>query len=203
MAKKEKKTEKEKGVMDCIADACDSMGEVDLSGIKLETADPRLLDVSQMDLDRHVAMQPSAIAYYGSLLKDAGRRLATLKRQFERWEKKKYAEAKVSLASGTGSGKFTVADIEARFIVDNEAEIEKWENQIAKLQFEYDTLNIWFEAWRQKGFTIRDYANITEDERWNYNPSLTTEQKSSDRESGIDRVRRIIKKPRGAGASAE
>jgi len=190
-----KKNEEEKGVVENVADACQSMGEVDLSGIRLETADPRLLDVTHMDLDRHVAMQPAAMAYYGSLLKDAARRLAAMKRQFERWEKKKYAEAKASLAAGTG--KNTVADIEARYIVDNERDIEKWEKQIAKLQYEYDTMSVWFEAWRQKSFSIREYANITEDERWNSSASLKGGEKSSGREGGLDRVRRIIRKRNG------
>lgn len=183
-------SEKKKSVIENISDACDGMGEVELSGISLESADPRLLDVTHMDLDRHVAMQPAAMAYYGSLLKDASRRLGAMKRAYERWEKKKYAEAKASLAAGTG--KSTVADIEARFITDNEPEIEKWESQLEKLQFEYDTMNVWFEAWRQKSFSIREHANITEDERWNTNASIKGEQTSS-RSDGLSRVKTIIR----------
>ena len=188
MAKKE-----EKSVIERIAESCEEMGEVELAGIKLESADPRLLDVTHMDLDTHVAMQPSAMAYYGSLLKDAARRLAALKRSYDRWEKKKYAMAKVSLASGTG--KNTVADIEARFIVDNEPEIEKWERQIERLQFEYDTMSVWFEAWRQKSFSIGQHADITEDERFNLSPSIKT-GRSPDRDEGLGRVRSMIRKNR-------
>ena len=178
-----------KSIIDTIADSCQDMGDIDLAGISLESADPRLLDVSHMDLDKHVAMQPAAIAYYGSLLKDASRRLAAYKRAHERWEKKKYAEAKASLASGTG--KTTVADVEARFIVDNEPEIEKREKQLEKLQYEYDTMNIWFEAWRQKSFSIGQHAGITGEERWNEKASIT--EKNNDRSDGLSRVRRIIK----------
>ena len=184
-----------KSVIELVADSCQEMGEVELAGISLESADPRLLDVSHMDLDRHVAMQPAAMAYYGFLLKDAQRRLASMKRSYDRWEKKKYAEAKISLAAGTG-GKATVADIEARFIVDNEAEIETWERRLEKLQFEYDTMNVWFEAWRQKSFSIREHANITEDERWSTSASLGSDKKSSDRSDGISRVKGIIEKRR-------
>lgn len=184
----------EKSVTENIADSCESMGEVDLAGIRLETADPRLLDVSQMDLDKHVAMQPSAVAYYGSLLRDAKRRLAAQKRAYERWEKKKYALAKASLAAGTG--KSTVADVEARFIVDNEDEIEKWDKMIDKLQFEYDTLDIWYEAWRQKSFSIGQHADITDNERF-LSPHIKEKpQESGEKSRGIDRVRRIIKKNR-------
>lgn len=191
-----KSKQKEKSIVELIADSCDSMGEVELAGIKLESADPRLLDVTHMDLDRHVAMQPAAMAYYGSLLKDAARRLAALKRAYERWEKKKYAEAKVN-ANSSGTGRTTVEDVKARFIVDNEPEIEKWEKQLDRLQFEYDTMNVWFESWRQKSFSIREHANITEDERWNTGASLKGGDKPPDREEGIDRVRRIIRNKRG------
>lgn len=184
----------EKTVIDKIAESCESMGEVDLAGIKLESADPRLLDVSQMDLDRHVAMQPSAVAYYGSLLRDSKRRMGGQKRAYERWEKKKYALAKASLASGTG--KSTVADVEARFIVDNEKEIEKWEKTLDKLQFEFDTLDIWYEAWRQKSFSIGQHANITDDERFLTPHIKEKSQESSEKGRGLDRVRRIIKKSR-------
>ena len=186
----------EKDVVNNIAEACDSMGEVDLAGIKLESADPRLLDVSHMDLDKHVAMQPSAMAYYGSLLKDAGRRLASFKRFYDRWEKKKYAEAKAGCLGGT-TGKATVADVEARFIVDNEAEIEKFEKQLDKLTRDHDTLSVWFEAWRQKSFSIREHANITEDERWNSSSSIRDKGDSENnggRRVGLDRVRSIIRK---------
>ena len=184
-----------KPVLENVAAACDSMGEVDLAGSSLESADPRLLDVTHMDLDRHVAMQPSAMAYYGNLLKDAQRRLGGMKRHMDRWKTKKLAEARVSVMNGTTApSKITAADIEARFIVDNEAEIEKREAQLDKLQMECDTMSVWFEAWRQKSFSIREHANISEDERYNSNSSLKGGQKSSERRGGLDRVRGIIKK---------
>ncbi len=196
-------------VVENITKACDSLGEVELAGIKLESADPRLLDVSQMDLDRHVSMQPAAVAYYGALLKDAARRLAALKRHFDRWEKRKYAEAKAALAAI----KSTVADVESKYIIDNEAELDKWDKQMDKLQAEYDTLNVWFEAWRQKSFSIREHASITEDERFNVSSSLKGEgdgnghgsgfgEKVASR-TGIERVRDIIRRRREAGASGK
>lgn len=182
-------------VVDNITDACQKLGEVELSGIALEKADHRLLDVSYMELDKHVAMQASAIAYYGSMLKDANRRYGVMKRQYDRWSKKKWVEAKVGCLAGTGKG--TIADIEARYIVDNEKDIDNWEKKIDKLQMQSDTLTSWFEAWRQKGFSIKEYAGITEDERYNNTTSLSSGEKShnsSDRSEGISKVKSIIKK---------
>lgn len=178
--------------------AYDEMGEIDLAGIKLESADPRLLDVTEMDLDRHVAMQPSAMAWVGSLVKEAARMLKEHEKQYERWEKKKYAEAKASLEAGTG--KNTVADVQARYIVDNEKEIEKWEKSINKLQAQYDTLSSWIEGWRQKSFAIQQHISMTEDERWTESSVKRDEknekksEKSGKNITGTQRIRDIINK---------
>ena len=93
---------------------------------------------------------------------------------YERWEKKKYAEAKVSVESGTAN-KHTikVEDIKARLIVDNEKEIEKWEERIEKAKFEYDTLDVWYEAWKQKSFSIGEFAPMENDERFGRSGSLS------------------------------
>jgi len=153
-------------VMKNIAETCGKLGDVQLSGVKLESANSALLDVTQFSLDQHVAMQPAAIAYYGSLKKEAARKLAALERSYDRWQKKKYAEARVAVESGTSvkSG-IKVEDVKARFIVDNELEINKWDSQIDKAQFEYDTIDVWYEAWKQKSFSIRETVAIDEDER--------------------------------------
>jgi hypothetical protein len=180
-------------VIQNIQKSCDALGQVDLSGISLDSADPSLLNVSEMQLDQHVAMQPAAIAYYGSLLKEASRRVAAHKRAYERWQKKQYAIAKAAL---TGQ-KATVADVEARYIVDNEQEIERWEAQHEKLQMEYDTLNVWYEAWRQKSFSIREFVGITDDERW----SSSSSHSGNSGENGVSasrtqKVRDIMKRKR-------
>lgn len=145
----------------------DNMGQVEMSGINLESADVRLLDVDTMDLDRHVAMQPSAIAYYGAMKKEASHGLAMLKRAFDRWQKSKYAESKVAAMSGTsGTARPTVADIESRYIRDNQMELEDWDKKIDKAQSEFDTLDSWYEAWRQKSFALQQHVSVTSDERW-------------------------------------
>jgi len=181
-------------VIENIKEACDALGQVELSGICLDSASPELLNVSEMSLDQHVAMQPAAIAYYGALLKEASRKVSAYKRAYDRWEKKKYAVAKAALSGQ----KATVADIQARFIVDNESEIESWEKQQGNLQMEYDTLNVWYEAWRQKSFSIREFVGITDDERFNVNPSASSErgENNSPSNSKIQKVRDIMKRSR-------
>lgn len=154
------------GLFENIRTSIDGMGQVELSGIKLESADSRLLDVGSLDLDKHVSMQPSAIAYFGAMKKEAARRLDMLKRNKDRWEKKQWALAKAAVISGTtAQWKPTLADIEARFITDNERQIEDWDVKMDKAQEELDTLEAWYEGWRQKSFALTSHVSIDEDER--------------------------------------
>jgi hypothetical protein len=92
------------GVVENVSQACEDLGQVELEDVKLESADIKLLDVSQMTLDQHVAMQPSAIAYFGALLKDAQRRLSAHERIVKRKEKKRYAAAKTAVMAGAEKG---------------------------------------------------------------------------------------------------
>ena len=153
-----------------IADTINSLGTVELSGIKLEEAKPELLDINSLNLDIHVAMQPAALAYYGQLRKDAMRRVADLKNKRERWGKAKYAEAKEACLRDMP--KATVADIEARVIIDNMDEIKSLDELEANAQQIFDTLDVWYEAWKQKGYSIREHISMELSERANSNTSL-------------------------------
>lgn len=186
-----------------ITETCVKLGDVQLAGIKLETADVSLLDVTKFTIDQHVAMQPSAIAYYGSLKKEAARKLSFLERQYDRWQKKQYSIAKSSVENGT-SNKSTikVEDVKARFVIDNESEIEKREEQIEQAQMEYDTLDSWYDAWKQKSFSIRETVAIEEDERHNSSSSISDTGSGNQRPiTGIQKVRELIKKQRNAAAN--
>ena len=188
-------------VLQNIIDTCDGMGDITLDGVRLEDAKRELLDVSKGSLDQHVAMQPGAIAYYLMLKKAAKRRLDNAKSACERWEKKQYAIARAAVESGcTAKSYIKVEDVKARFIVDNEPEIEKWEKRIDAAQAEYDTLDVWCEAWKQKSFSLREFVEIDSDERFNSNDSMTggrsrkgEDGKELTRER-IDRVRKVIRK---------
>ena len=152
-------------VVQNIVDGIDDIGETGmLQGVKLETADPKLLDVRDGSFDDHVAMQPAAIAYFGSLKKTASRHLDNMKSSYERWQKKKYVDAQRILASSMTT-KPTKADIEAYIIVNHEPEIEKREKDLETLQEQVDTMDVWYEAWRQKSFSLREAAQTRSDER--------------------------------------
>ncbi len=155
-----------------VSTAIDGLGQIELSGIKLENADPRLLDINSMTLDMHVAMQPAALAYYGQLRRIAMRRLDELKNKRERWQKAKYAETKANCLAG---GKATVADIEARLVTDNIEDIKKADEIERHAQEVFDTMDVWYEAWKQKGYSIREHIEMEVNERANTATSLSAE----------------------------
>lgn len=180
-----------------IQETCANLGMVELSGIKLETADKSLLDVTQFSLDVHVAMQPAAIAYFGSQKKDAQRRLDAIERSYDRWQKRKYSQAKSAVEAAMGGAKgIRVGDIESRYVIDNETEIEQWEERIDQAREESDTLDVWYEAWKQKSFSIREFASIEEDERFNTNSSIGSQPDTTKEMTKIEKVRAMMQKKR-------
>ena len=151
----------------------DALGQVELSGIKLEEAKAELLDINSLSLDLHVAMQPAALAYYGQLRKTAMRRLDDLKNRRERWQKIKYAEAKEACLRDMP--KATVADIEARVVRDNIDEIKQLDEAEFHAQEIFDTLDAWYEAWKQKGYALREHISMEVGERANTATSISLE----------------------------
>jgi len=149
-----------------ITEAIDGVGKTGtIMGIQFEVADPRLLDVRDGDFNEHVSMQPAAIAYYGMLKKVAGRNLEVQKRAYERWSKKTYSQAKAALEAA-GNKKPTIADVEAFVLMNNEKMIDKFEKDVQILQEQSDTMDVWYEGWRQKSFSLREYGSVLSDERF-------------------------------------
>jgi len=76
--------------------------------------------------------------------------------------------------------------------------MEKEIDQLGKWE---DAIDSWYEAWKQKSFTMSTYAGLHQDE-WNSAPHLTPKKKSVQDASGnsvisresISRIRSIIGK---------
>jgi len=190
-----------------VGNACEEAGKSTILGISLENPSPRLLDVRDGSFDEHVAMQPAAIAYFGVLKKEALRQHDSMKHAYERWQKKKFQEARKALegASQPCQKKATISDIEAFVIINNERKIEEWETNLSYLQEQVDTLDSWYEAWRQKSFSLREHGQTVSDER-KTQPYLFGKKEETDgtpakrkHQSTIDRVRQMKKNKNGKG----
>jgi hypothetical protein len=150
-------------ISDDIGSACVKCGEFSIGEVKLDEPDSKLLDISDSNLGEHVAMQPSAIAYYGYMLKTATRNLDCLNRDFALQQKRWHSSAKISLMVKTP--KPTVGDIDSYVAINFETEINEWNSRIDRAQSTVDQLSVWYDAWRQKGFNLRGYLSVTDDER--------------------------------------
>lgn len=171
-----------KGMSDVITGTIDSLGDIDMGGVKLNQPTKELLELDELTLDVHVAMHPAAIAYYGALKKEAARNLGNIKKAYERWERQRYSEARVKVTgSSTAQHKPTQNDIEARMVVDNIKEMEAWDERLDEAQKHLDTLESWFEAWRQKSFALRDHVQMDEEERYNAGGGSMTRKAGGER----------------------
>ena len=162
--------------------SCDELGDFSLVGVKLEDADPKLLDIRLADLNDHVAIQPAAIAYYGMLKKIAARALERLRTEFDLWQKLKYAESQSAL-SGASTKAPTKPQVESHYVSTFHSEIKEWHDKIGEAQAQADALDAWYEAWRQKSFAMHDRASMANDEY------MTSD--SIDEKPGVSRPRRV------------
>tara|TARA_R110000824_G_scaffold251311_2_gene439988 strand:- start:704 stop:1267 length:564 start_codon:yes stop_codon:yes gene_type:complete len=171
-----------------------SLANFELSDIKLQEANSRLLDLSDLDLDQHIAMHSPAIAYYGSLYKQAARNLRKLKHEYEKWEKKAYHRARANFKIDNPSHKPTLDDIRSQIVVDNEGEMGEFDDRIDQAQFYVDLLEIWFEAWKTKGFYIKLYAGVMDEEKFSSGDLNVYSKNESHPVNLVDRVREKVKK---------
>jgi hypothetical protein len=170
-----------------IVNCCNNLGTAPLMGVALEDADPKFLDIRESSLDEHVAVQPAAIAFFGTLKKDAIRALDRLKRNYEKWKMEKYAEAKKNIQQ---SGRVTIADIEAKLVSDNREDVDEWEEKLEEAQENVDTLEVYYDAWKQKAFSLNEYANLATDELFS-KESIDKKIKLNEKSS---KIKGIIKK---------
>lgn len=151
-------------VSESIAQSLEKIGGVEFMGVKLEDADIKLLDISKLTTDIHSTLQAPGLAYYGSLLKRARRTVEYLTRDYARWRSRKIAASMAVLLASSNPYKPTKDDCEARFQADNAPEIADWDEKVKKANEIMDDLESWYEAFRAKGFQIKDMSGWDKDE---------------------------------------
>lgn len=137
------------------------MAKKEIMGIPIETCDARLLEITEENMDEHVSMQPIAIAFWGASYKQALRKCERIKRDYEMWKRSKYSAAKDAI-----QGKCTIAEVEAKIEEVNGTEIKIWQEQVDNAENQADLLETWYKAWSQKGYSIKEHANIQMDESY-------------------------------------
>lgn len=145
-----------------ISTSIDKLGSFKLMEASLEDVDPRFLDIREDNLSDHVSMQPAAIAYFSSIKKYAQRQLEEMKEDFEHFIKVKKSETKAKMLSD--GKKATVDDISNQVEIDFEEAIKDWNKKIREAQENFDNADSMFEAWKSKGFSLKVFADLAQQE---------------------------------------
>jgi len=127
-----------------------------LDGRRLESFDPDLLVTADSDLDEHVDMQSSGQFYYSMLRQLALERLNEARNAYENWKSKIYDKCNEKIKRETGIKRPNKVDVENRIYSDYGKKVVHYRKVIAKREYVYDRLDIWYSSWIAKGFSISD-----------------------------------------------
>lgn len=139
----------------------DQLGKKDFLGKHLEDADPSLLEITDETLGQHVAIQPTAIAFWSTCYKQALRQYERAKRDYEIWRRSKYVEAKNKI-----TGKATISEVEAQIDAMFPEEVQLRIRQIDESEDQADILEGYYKGWSQKSYSMREHAALAMDERY-------------------------------------
>lgn len=148
---------------DRIVEKVEELETEDFVGTKLGGFDKALLIIGDTDINDHLRMQPSAVCYYGMLLRRADAALRRREAAYDEWFHRMYAKAN-NVLSEERTTKPTQADIKARVIGDNKEKYKKLQKKIVDARDTRDMLDVWYEAIRQKGFSMDKMVDISKEE---------------------------------------
>lgn len=160
-----------------IKDACESCGELEIDGTKLSEISPKLLHFNEGNLAEHIAVHPAGVAYYGEILKDIKRKIKNLEN-----EKNTHESIKMSEIKRKSDQKISMKAVENEYYRIFQADRERMQKELDELQEQYDTFEIWYEAWVQKGYSFKPYGALIDDDRMS-NSNFTKNKDMEDKKS--------------------
>jgi len=146
-----------------ISSSCEGLGKKQINGNNLDVVDSDFLDARCGSLHEHIAMQPSLIAYFGMKKKEAERNLRTAKERYDMFLKEAYAGVKSQSRNDTK--KLTVDEIKSNICIIYKNEHNTHIRNIEEAQEVFDTFDVYYDAIKQKGYTIKEMIAIDIDER--------------------------------------
>jgi len=135
-----------------------SIGPQDLDGKNFESFEPALLRVDDSDINDHIDCQASGQLYYGLLTRRALENLRQAKMIFENWYSKKYDKCNDLIRTETGIKRPNKVDVENRVKQEYGSKLEVFEAELARKEYIYERLNLFYSAWITKGFSLSDLS---------------------------------------------
>jgi len=170
--------------------AFERAGKIKLKELDFENFDIEMLVLDSANIEEHISKQSAAVAYYGSLFKQAVRNYEDTKKSWEYREKVMYAE---SSDITKYDKKPTRNDIEAQVVIDHQVEIEEWQDKIKNLKAQRDNLEVFWEGWKQKSFAINNFVDVYLSEKKTKDDVM---ERDSDEKPDERKVQRAIERMR-------
>ena len=148
---------------DALHDKVDELKDVSIDGNKIRFMSRELLIVNPYNLDEHVRMQPSLLAYWTGKEAKVSAVLRDLKNDFEAWEMKTYRVMYLMLVKefGSSGGVPTISDVKAAMHSKRGKEWKRRTQEISKWEASYGLVKSFREAITQKGFALQSYVKMT------------------------------------------
>lgn len=106
----------------------------------------------------HLKVQSAGLAYYGTLAKTASRALEDAEKRYKIRYNELFSECS-DILSRTGK-KNGIKDVEALIQCKYENELNQWDERLKILKEQKDASEIFYEAWKAKGFTLNAMTNM-------------------------------------------
>ena len=162
-------------------------GEIAFDKFKFEEPDYDMLQFDEESYLEHLKVQAAGLAYYGTLAKTAERECEDLEKRYKMWYNGVYSDCSDIIArAGKKNG---VKDIDALVQCKFEDKIKEWENALKKARMEKDNAQMWYEAWKAKGFALSSMTNLITAGLLTPKTSITEDDMN---QMSINRARRII-----------
>lgn len=133
-----------------------AIGTKKIFGKRLETFDNSLLRVEDSDVAEHIDFQASGQLYYGMIVRKALEAVKHAELRFNNWYIKVYDKCNEIIKSETGIKRPNKVDVENKVKQDYSSKYAKYMAMIAKKEYTYERLNLWYSAWVTKGFSLSD-----------------------------------------------
>lgn len=151
---------------------------------KFDEPDYNMLMFDEDSYLEHLRVQAAGLAYYGSLAKSADRHLEDVERRYKIRYNEVYSECSDILAR-TGR-KNNVRDIEALVQCKYEKELEQWDEMINDAKQKRDGINIFYDAWKAKGFTLNAMTQMITSGLLTPKTTISEEEVQENRRRKID-----------------
>lgn len=163
-----------------IQEAYEKAGDLECDGVKFDEPNYDMLIVTQENYLQALKMQAAAIAYYGTLAKQAERNVEQFERKYKFRYNEMYTDCSDTLSRLGKSS--TVKIIESFVQTKYEKELQTLNQTLQELKKQSDLASVFYEGIKQKSFMLNNYTSLV--------TSNLLSPKTSVSESDIDEQQR-------------